>query len=122
MASLFHRTQADGDSEAVASLRWAQDIRRVVKAAISKSLDHVCYPGMDRDRRRRKFKVYVVGCILGRLGGGRRVAGSREGSRDVWATGRRECGPEVTQPPRKAVRGARNARHTGDVQYILTTK
>ena len=66
MASLFHCGQADGYSEAVASLRRAQDIRRVLKAAITKPLDHVRYSGMDRDRRRRAFKVCVVGCVLGR--------------------------------------------------------
>ena len=57
MAALFHCSQADGYSEAVASLRWAQDIRRVPKAAITEPLDDVCYPGMDRDRRCRASKV-----------------------------------------------------------------
>ena len=95
MASLFHRTQADGDSEAVASLRWAQDIRRVVEAAITKPLDHVCYPGMDRDRRRRKFKVYVVGMhpgAAGRRPQSRRKPGGQPGRlgygpSEVWAGG-----------------------------------
>ena len=50
MASLFHCGQADSHSEAVASFRWTQDIRRVPKAAVTKSLDHFCNSGMDRER------------------------------------------------------------------------
>ena len=118
MASLFHCGQADGYSEAVASLRRAQDIRRVPKAAVAKSLDHVRYSGMDRDRRCRAFKVCVVGCVLGRQSGGCGVAGRREGSRDAWATGCWQCGPEVTQPSRKEVRSARNARHAGGAELV----
>ena len=116
MASLFHCGQADGYSEAVASLRRAQDTRRVPKAAVTKPLDHVRHSGVDRDRRRRALKVCVVGCVLGRQSGGCGVAGCREGSRDAWATGCWERGPEVMQPPRKAVRSARNARHAGGTE------
>ena len=90
MASLFHCGQADSHSEAVASFRWAQDIRRVLKAAVAKSLDHICYSGMDRKRRRRAFKLRVVRGALGWQSGSRRVTGRREGNRDVWATGCRQ--------------------------------
>ena len=87
MASLFHCGQADSHSEAVASFRWAQDIRRVPKAAVAKSLDHIRNSGMDRERRHRAFKLRAVRGALGWQSGGCGVAGRREGNRDVWATG-----------------------------------
>ena len=93
VTTLFRRGQADRDSEAIVALRLAQDVRRVLDAAVKESSNDV------GNQRRDGHRVREPRAVLGWLGwllGSRRVAGRWGGQRER-RQGRRGYRPSATR-------------------------